>query len=56
MNPKVRELIDAILEEIGPLSDQTNFICHRGITTAERCSRCSRERRIHDAIKALEEE
>lgn len=51
---KIKELICAIRAEIVSPGDQTNLSCHRGITTAENCGRCSRERRIYAAIAELE--
>ena len=55
---RINELIEAVQAVIGPdiPGADENLICHRGITTADKCGRCSRERRIHKAIKELKNE
>ena len=51
---KVQELIDAA-EPFGenPATDRSNYMCHSGITSADKCARCSRGSRVFNAVKEL---
>lgn len=44
------ELLEALQEAYGAPTDLTNAKCHVGITTVERCHRCSRELKARAAI------
>ena len=49
----VQALVNAVVGVIPPKQDQTNLSCHAGLTSAERCARCSRDRAVWDAIDKL---
>ena len=44
------DLLEALEYMVGPRIDLTNAICHRGITTAEKCGQCSKELKARAAI------
>lgn len=50
---RVKELIEAVEADLGPKVSYDNLICHRGMTTPDKCGRCSREMRIRNAIQEL---
>lgn len=44
------DLLEALEYMVGPRIDLANAICHRGITTAEKCGQCSKELKARAAI------
>jgi hypothetical protein len=48
------KLLTALKDIIGHKTDLTNAICHYGITTPDKCGRCSRELNAHALIAEIE--
>lgn len=51
----IRELVAAVkcAVDLTPTEQRAEWICHKGITTADKCGRCSRELRVIAALAQL---
>lgn len=51
----IRELVAAVkcAVDLTPADQRAEWVCHKGLTTADKCVRCSRELRVIAALAQL---